>query len=73
MYAAQKESSKEEETEIFSDYLNGLITKEEMNEKIGTCGYYCFASARKDFYNKYGFYPIKVPVYELSAFENNKQ
>ena len=69
IYSQSKEDMKEEELDIFSDYQNGLITKEEMNEKIGECGLWAFRFARKQFADKHNYFPIKVPVYRISAFE----
>lgn len=63
-----KEEIKDEELEVFSDYQNGLITKDEMEKLISDCGFNCFISARNIFKNKYGYFPIKVPVYLLNIF-----
>lgn len=65
-----REEAKEEEENIISDYQNGMITKAEMIEAIGYSGYSCFILAQKFFKSDYGFTPLKVPVYELSAFED---
>lgn len=73
IFKKTKDEIKENELEIFSDFQNGLITKEEMNEQIGYCGYECFLTARKIFKSKYGFYPIKVPQYVISAFERTEE
>jgi hypothetical protein len=70
LYTNEKESSKEYELELFNDYQNGLITKEEMYAAIGEQGLTCFISAKEAYKTKYGFYPIKVPVYEIGAFTN---
>lgn len=72
LFKEEKEAVKEEQLTLYSDYTNGLITRDELNEAIGESGYSCFLSARNAFYVKYGFYPIKVPVYQLSAFENKE-
>ena len=69
MFKNTKSDFQEEELEIFSDYQNGLITKDEMNKQIGNHGFSCFLSAKNEFKQKYGYYPIKVPVYEISAYE----
>ena len=69
IYSDIKESIKEDELEIFSDYQNGLISREEMNSRIGICGFESFKLARKRFAEKHKFFPIKVPVYTISAFE----
>jgi hypothetical protein len=55
--------------EIFSDYANGMISKEEAFEAIGERAIEAFKGAREKFKQDYGYYPIKVPVYELSAWE----
>lgn len=70
IFRSAKEDIKEEELEVFSDYQNGLINQEEMNKQIGDFGFLCFQFARKEFAQKYGYFPIKVPVYEISAFES---
>ena len=62
---------KQDEAEICNDYLCGLITRDEMYERIGERTIEAFKGARDCFKEKYGFYPIKVSVYELSAWENN--
>lgn len=72
IYKQSKEDMKEEELEIFSDYQNGLITKEEMNSKLGECGLWSFRFARKQFADKHKYFPIKVPVYRISAFEREE-
>ena len=68
IYSKSQESRKTDELEIFSDYQSGLITKEEMCEMIGERGFIAFKAARECFKEKYGYFPIKVPVYEISAF-----
>ena len=70
LYKAKTDSNKKYEMEIFNDYQIGLITKEEMNAAIGDRGLACFILAKDEFKDKYGFYPIKVPVYEFGAFTN---
>lgn len=68
IYSKSKDANKENELEIFSDYQTGLITREQMYELIGESGFNCYQSARNEFKNKYGYFPIKVPQYTLSAF-----
>jgi hypothetical protein len=65
-----KKDVKKEDTEAYEDYKNGLITKEEYKEFL--CNFNCslFTSAKRTFYEKYGFYPIKVPRYQLCAWQN---
>lgn len=64
-----KNEAKDELLTYYSDFMNGLLTKEELNEAVGSSGLSCFLAAREDYKAKYGFRPIKVPVYEISAFE----
>ena len=51
--------------EICEEYEQGEITKKERDAEIGGLAYQYFANAKKIFSNKYGFYPIKVPYYEI--------
>lgn len=69
IYGKSQEVRKEFELEIFCDYQNGLLTKEAMYEAIGERNFQAYLGARDSFKEKYGYYPIKVPVYELSAWE----
>lgn len=69
IYGLSQEARKEFELDIFSDYQNGLITKEEMYEAIGERSLEAYKGARDCFKEKYGFYPIKVPVYQIRAWE----
>lgn len=64
-----KKDSAEHDASIVSDYASGLITRAEMIESIGERGYQDLVIARKVFKQKYGYYPVKVPVYEISAFD----
>lgn len=68
IYSKSQEVRKEYELEVFSDYQNGLITKEEAFDAIGERAIMAFKGARDKFKQDYGYYPIKVPVYELTAF-----
>lgn len=67
-YALKKEN-KQDDLSICADYDSGLITKEEMQEKLSSNSLSCFIAAQNEFKIKYGHYPVKVPVYEISAFE----
>ena len=55
--------------ELLNDYQIGLIQKEELQEAIGEISLSNYIAARKCFYQKYGYYPIKVPVYGLDGFD----
>ena len=65
MIAQNKESKDylEEEMELYSDYLNELITKDELYSKVGKLGFNAFLLAQSQYKDQYGFRPIKVPVY----------
>lgn len=70
-YSKEINDIHKKELESFSDYENGLITKEELNNAIGNTRYMCFVTAKDEFKSKYGYYPIKVPVYSIGVFSNN--
>ena len=72
IYGNEKKLVKEYELTIVSDFANGLIGKEEMNELIGEGILYAFICARREYKSLYGFTPIKVPVYALSAFYSSE-
>lgn len=63
-----KNENKQDDLSICADYDSGLITKEEMQEKLSYNSLSCFIAAKGEFKAKYGYYPVKVPVYEISAF-----
>lgn len=71
LYGEQKREHFKPELDIMSDYENGLITKEEMTKQIGDSCFSCFSQAKKLFKKKYGYYPIKVPKYEIGVFSDN--
>lgn len=62
-------TSHECQLELLNDYQIGLIQKEELQEAIGEISLSNYIAARKCFYQKYGYYPIKVPVYGLDGFD----
>ena len=68
-FAALKKENKQDDLSICADYDSGLITKKEMQEKLSSNSLSCFIAAQNEFKTKYGHYPVKVPVYEISAFE----
>lgn len=68
LFKAEKDDLNDYRLELLTDYDNGSISREELNEYMGDLSISCFINARKLYYDKYGFYPSKVPVYELSAF-----
>lgn len=52
---------------IANDYKIGLITREEYLDKLGEATMNKFTAGRKKFYDRYGYYPIRVPVYIKDA------
>lgn len=70
-FAALKRENRQDDLSICADYDSGLITKEEMQEKLSSNSLSCFIAAKSEFKAKFGYYPVKVPVYEISAFETD--
>lgn len=70
IYKNEKENNRDYELEILNDYDIGLIDKEELYRLIGNQGINNFIAAKETFKAKYGFYPVKVPVYEFNAWDN---
>ena len=68
-YSQSKEDGKQKELELLNDYQIGLIQKEELQEAIGEISLSNYIAARKSFHQKYGYYPIKVPVYGLDGLD----
>lgn len=63
-----KEEKKKFEASVCSDYENGLITKEKRQEILGDSTYNIYQESKRRFHTKYGYYPIKVPVYIKRAW-----
>lgn len=68
IYGEEKGDLIEKELSLISDCENGLITKEILYKEIGDYSYCCFTKAKDKFKERYGYYPIKVPVYEIGVF-----
>ena len=68
-YSQSKKDGKQKELELLNDYQIGLIQKEKLQEAIGEISLSNYIAARKSFHQKYGYYPIKVPVYGLDGFD----
>lgn len=60
---------RKEIAEICSNYENDLITKEERDSILGYSNYCSYEETKNQFYKKYGFHPVCVPVYEFNAWE----
>lgn len=70
-HSYQKESE-QDRLSICADYDSGLITYKEMRQIVADDGLGCFLAAKADFRARYGFNPIKVPEYVISAFDDNE-
>lgn len=57
------------ELDALNDYHIHLITKEELADRISDISLNGYLSARKEFCRRYGYYPIKVPVYGLDDLD----
>lgn len=68
-----KSEIKKEDVCMFEDYQNGLISREEYGEMLINYNTNLFAEAKKMFAAKHGFYPIKVPRYELNAWKDKEK
>lgn len=64
----QYKEVQEKELKACIDYDNNLITEAERSKLVKESSLQCFLDAKKDFKQKYGHFPIKVPRYQLSAF-----
>ena len=67
-FTALKKENRQDDLSICADFDSGLMTKEEMQERLSSNSLSCFIAAKNEFRAKYGHYPVKVPVYEISAF-----
>ena len=55
--------------DMYTDYEAGLITKKDFNEAIGSMTGMAFLSAMDRFILKYGFRPMKIPMWVEGAFK----
>lgn len=56
---------REQEIKILADRDAGTITDDECGKAIGELGFERYTAAKKEFNEKYGYYPIRVPEYHL--------
>ena len=68
-FYAERKASAPIELDALNDYEIGLITKEDMTAIIGQQAYFGYANARREFKAKYGYTPVKVPVYGIYGFD----
>lgn len=66
-----KKGQKENDVTIFADYKSGLITRDEMRDKLEMHTENVFKEGNNLFYSRYGYYPIRVPVYLKNAWAKN--
>lgn len=62
-------TQKKIDMDVYADYDAGLITREEMTEQLIDVTHNTFAEGKKLFFEKHGYYPIKVPVYLRGAWK----
>ena len=59
----ERKGTIEPELELYSDYENGLIETAAFYKQVGELNFRAFLTAQAVFKDRYGFRPIKVPVY----------
>lgn len=69
LFSKMRDCGKEDDLEILNDFHCGLISQAEMCKRIGYNSYMNYSTAKKMFADTYGYIPIKVPLYQLSAFD----
>ena len=67
-----RKENKKDDLSICSEYESGLISKEEMQEALSNNSLNCFIAAKQEFKEKYNHFPVKVPLYKLSAYTTNE-
>lgn len=67
LFKQNRENTLEMQLDIISEFTAELITREEMNAQIGSITFNSFVDARNEFKAKYGFTPIKVPVFGIEG------
>ena len=68
LFHAEHKLSAKAELDALNDCEIGLISKEERDSIIGEAAYFSYANARREFKAKYGYTPIKVPVYGIEGY-----
>lgn len=58
-----------EEEDLYSDFKEGNLNEEEATMKIGKIRIKTFTDGIEKYRNKYGYRPLKVPVYERNALK----
>lgn len=66
-----KKGQTETDVAIFADYKSGLITRQEMRDRLENQTANVFKEGNSLFYSKYGYYPVRVPVYLKNAWTKN--
>lgn len=65
-----RKEQKECDMDVYADYDNGLITREEMRDRLEEVTFNVYKEGKKLFHDRYGYWPIKVPVYIRGAWKN---
>lgn len=63
------ENLEEQESDIIYDYKNGMISKAEMQSKVGDLKLQNYDIAEGIFFDRYGYWPDKVSQYELNTWD----
>lgn len=73
LFKSERKEFKEAELSIMSEYEQGLISHEEMKEQVSfhVSNYFC--SVKNTYKAKHDFFPVKVPRYEISAYETTEE
>lgn len=67
-----KAEVKLEAIDAYEDYMNGNISKQEWMEIAADTLGDMFKISKQKFAARYGYYPIKVPRYQLNAWQNKE-
>ena len=69
LFSNIRSENQQAELEVLNDYNIHIIDKEERASRISDISLNGYLSARKEFCRRYGYFPIKVPVYGLDGFD----
>lgn len=65
----QDDAIQNQTVELYTDYEAGILTRQEFNERLGAMAGTTFLSAMDLFVIKYGFRPMKIPMWVEGAFK----
>ena len=70
LYRCMLGESADEKIEIIEDYNDGLITEEEMKDKISHLEIKVYNEACFAYKKQWGYRPVKIAMYELAEYDN---